>query len=192
MTVQSSTTTLRADARRNREAVISAARRLFAERGLDTPLEVIAQEAGVGRATMHRRFPTRESLVKTVFLDNISELERVSLTAADSADAYLDILAATLKMLVKDVGLVDVFNSRAVSDDTRKEISTRFLAIVEEPLRRAQAAGRVRSDLTLEDTTLLVDMLGGAAHSSGAASATERINRAHSLLLDAIRPTRNG
>ncbi|WP_165368126.1 TetR/AcrR family transcriptional regulator [Phytoactinopolyspora endophytica] len=188
MTVQPSMTSLRADARRNRDAIISAARRLFAERGLDTPLDAIAREAGVGRATMHRRFPTRESLVQAVFLDNITELERVSHAAADPADAYIDILTAMLEMLVKDVGFVDVFNSRAVSEATRQDISARFLAIFEEPLRHAQAAGRIRPDLGLDDTALLVDMLSAAAHSFGPAAPTDRVNRALALLLDAVRP----
>ena len=54
---------LRADAERNRERILAAARDVFAERGLDAPLEAIARRAGVGQATLYRRFPTRQGLM---------------------------------------------------------------------------------------------------------------------------------
>src|SRR5215218_750793 len=58
---------LRADAERNRERIVSAARDVFAERGLDAPLEAIARRAGVGQATLYRRFSTRQDLLVAAF-----------------------------------------------------------------------------------------------------------------------------
>ena len=58
---------LRADAEDNRERVLEAARELFAERGLDVPLREVARRAGVGPATLYRRFPTKQSLVDAAF-----------------------------------------------------------------------------------------------------------------------------
>lgn len=188
MSARPGTTPLRADARRNRDAVLSAARQIFAERGLDTPLDVIAREAGVGRATLQRRFPTREDLVRAIFDDNFAELERIATAAVDPADAYVDVIKATVAMLVKDLGFVDVFNSRAVSNEIKQQVIDRFLAIVEDPLRRAKAAGRIRADLQLEDTTLILDMLGAAAHYHGPARPQDRLGRGLALLLDAITP----
>src|SRR3954466_8573031 len=64
---------LRADAARNREAIVEAARAVFAEQGLDAPLDEIARRAGTGNATLYRRFPTREDLVAAVFAERMVE-----------------------------------------------------------------------------------------------------------------------
>src|SRR4051812_27126806 len=60
---------LRRDAERNRKLLLDAAREVFAEHGLDASLDEIARRAGVGNATLYRRFPTRESLYAAVFAD---------------------------------------------------------------------------------------------------------------------------
>src|SRR3954447_25042958 len=65
--------TLRADAARNRAAIVGAARQVFAEQGLDAPLDDIARRAGTGNATLYRRFPTRGDLVAAVFADRMEE-----------------------------------------------------------------------------------------------------------------------
>src|SRR3546814_12602905 len=64
--------TLRADAARNREAIVEAARAVFAEQGLDAPLDEIAKRAGTGTATLYRRFPTRADLVAAVFAETMA------------------------------------------------------------------------------------------------------------------------
>src|SRR3978361_2560967 len=76
--------TLRADAARNREAIVEAARAVFAEHGLDAPLDEIAKRAGTGNATLYRRFPTRGDLVAAVFADRMAEhLDAVQAGLAD-------------------------------------------------------------------------------------------------------------
>ena len=74
-------TRLRADARRNQEQVLQAARDLFVERGIDCPLEEIARRAGVGIGTLYRRFGDRDALVRAVLVDAL-ELARASAEAA--------------------------------------------------------------------------------------------------------------
>ncbi|HWI73114.1 MAG TPA: helix-turn-helix domain-containing protein, partial [Baekduia sp.] len=64
---------LRADARRNRDAIVAAARHAFAERGLQTSLDDIAKRAGVGSGTLYRHFPTRDDLVSAVFTERMAE-----------------------------------------------------------------------------------------------------------------------
>jgi AcrR family transcriptional regulator len=64
---------LRADAARNRDAIVAVARDVFAEQGLEAPLEAIAARAGVGIATLYRRFPTREKLVSAALVDKVAE-----------------------------------------------------------------------------------------------------------------------
>jgi AcrR family transcriptional regulator len=74
---------LRADARRNREQVLAAARDVFVELGADAPLDEVARRAGVGIATLYRRFPDRQALQRAVALDVLEHAAR----AADSAEA---------------------------------------------------------------------------------------------------------
>src|SRR4051794_20787548 len=62
---------LRADAQDNRDRVLEAARALFSERGLDVPMREIARRAGVGPATLYRRFPTKQSLIDEAFTDEM-------------------------------------------------------------------------------------------------------------------------
>jgi AcrR family transcriptional regulator len=65
---------MRADARRNREALLAAARDVFTERGLDAPLDDVAKRAGIGNATMYRHFPTRQDLIVAVYADEVAAL----------------------------------------------------------------------------------------------------------------------
>ena len=69
---------LRADAARNRAAIVAVASEMFAEQGLEAPLETIAARAGVGIATLYRRFPTREKLVAAALMDKIAEYAEAS------------------------------------------------------------------------------------------------------------------
>jgi AcrR family transcriptional regulator len=182
---------LRADARRNRDAMLAAARRVFAEQGLDAPLDAVTREAGVSRATQHRHFPTRESLIAAIFDDNLEELARIAAETPDPADAYVETLLATVEMLARDRGFVDLFNHRNIADDIKEQIAARFLTILAGPLAAAQAEGRIRADLEIDDTILLVDMLGAAVSLTGPARPEQRAGRATTLLLEAIGPPGN-
>jgi AcrR family transcriptional regulator len=185
---------LRADARRNRNAILVAARAVFAEHGLDAPLELIASEAHVGRATQHRHFPTRDGLIRAIFDDNLEALEQIARDAADPADAYVALLLAVVEQMEASRGFIELFNTRVVSVEIQQEIGERFLAIVSEPLRAAQRAGRVRADLRPEDTFLVTDMLAAAtrprpglpaaAHARGVQLVLESIQADPRLPLD--------
>ena len=182
------TQTLRADARRNRDAMLTAARRVFAREGLDAPLDAVARAAGVSRATQHRHFPTRESLVRAICDDSLEALARVAAESDDPADAYLRTLLATVEMLERDRGFVDLFNRRGVAEDLRRELTARYLEILAEPLTLARAAGRVRADLELEDSILVIDMLGAAAGVGRTDRPQRRGARAIGMVLEAIGP----
>src|SRR4051794_21391573 len=103
--------TLRADAARNREAIVEAARAVFAEQGLDAPLDDIAKRAGTGNATLYRRFPTRGDLVAAVFADRMAEhLDAVEAGLADvdpwrGFTCYIGTVAA---MQAHDRGIPDL------------------------------------------------------------------------------------
>src|SRR2546428_5166844 len=80
---------LRADARRNREHVLAAAREVFVEQGADAPLDEIARRAGVGIATLYRRFPDREALLRAVALDVLARAgDEARAAEAEEADPF--------------------------------------------------------------------------------------------------------
>ena len=82
------TPALRQDAERNRRKLLDTARIVFAQRGLDAPLNEIARQAGIGNATLYRHFPTRDELIAAVFEELLRELLEVSKRALAEPDAW--------------------------------------------------------------------------------------------------------
>src|SRR3954454_568799 len=79
---------LRADAERNRLRILKAAQKAFAKHGLDVPLEDVAEGAGVGIATVYRRFPTRDDLIAACFEQRIEEYARAAEEALEAPDGW--------------------------------------------------------------------------------------------------------
>lgn len=153
---------LRADAARNRERIVDAACRLFQERGLDAPLEDVARGAGVGIATLYRRFPARSDLTAAVYERIMSDYAAIVERAAAEPDPW-----DGLSMLI--IGLCELQASNAAlrdlvtmpgpeSIDLERQSLTQ--GRLEALLARAQAAGRVRPDVEVTDLVLV--LLGNA------------------------------
>src|SRR5215207_2378303 len=105
---------LRADAERNRERILAAAREVFAERGLDAPLDAIAQRAGVGQATLYRRFPRREDLIAACFAPKLAEYAAAledALTAPDAWTGFCTFFEHVCAMQSADQGVQDVLTT---------------------------------------------------------------------------------
>jgi AcrR family transcriptional regulator len=83
-----STKPRRADAQRNHDAVLAAARAVFAQAGIDAPMEDVARAAGVGKGTLYRRFPTRDHLFAAILQDRVDELDASAQRALDAPDAW--------------------------------------------------------------------------------------------------------
>jgi AcrR family transcriptional regulator len=166
--------------------MIRAAREVFAEHGVDAPLDMVAKAAGVGRATQHRHFPGREGLLLAIFQDNLDQLEKVAREAAPEK-AYIEIVLATVEILFRDRGFMELFDGR-VPLEAQEGMARRFIKLASKPLRRAQEAGCVRRDLKPEDTLLLVDMLAGVAQPAGRARHNYRMDRALQIVMQSIEP----
>jgi AcrR family transcriptional regulator len=172
----------RADARRNFEAVLAAAKTAFAEKGVDASLEEIARQAGVGIGTLYRNFPTRSDLVNALYADEIEELCR----SAEDLDEFepWDALMMWLRRFVTYCN-----NKRALVDglnrDTELFANARdaMYATPAPLLARAQASGDVRLDLDIEDVMYLVSGLLSVTYRSD-----EQRERVFALALDGIRP----
>jgi AcrR family transcriptional regulator len=176
---------LRADARKNYDKLIAAAREVFAEQGTSASLEEIARRAGVGIATLYRRFPTRQDLLEAVYLE---EVEGISNSAADFAD--LEPWAALSGWLRRYVGFAAT--KRALAEELLAYIdrdSEMFktcggvITTAGEPLlERAQQAGVVRADTSFGD---VVRMVSGIA--ALRATEPEQIERILDVALDGLR-----
>lgn len=156
---------MRSDARRNRENLIAAAREIYAERGLEAPLDEIARRAGVGNATLYRHFADRFALIEAAFHDSLKPILRAAEEARGQADAwealtgYLD---QVFDLLASDRGAGDLMTSAiegvptldAIRGDNRHTLGTLLL--------RGQEQGTIRTDLTLEDLLFLLAALGRA------------------------------
>jgi AcrR family transcriptional regulator len=149
---------LRADAERNRRRILDAARAVFADRGLDAPLEDIAERAGVGIATLYRRFATREDLVMAVFCDTFAqfaEFAEEALRAPSAWTGFRHLVERVCALQAADRGSTDVL-ILAPSCERAREHRTRGFRAFTELVRRAQEEGTLREDFTVEDFVLLL------------------------------------
>ncbi|MEV4314790.1 helix-turn-helix domain-containing protein [Actinocrispum sp. NPDC049592] len=150
---------MRADARQNRDRILEVAQRLFAERGLDVPMAAIARRAGVGIATLYRRFPTREALVTEAFAEQIGHCLSVlddALADPDPWHGFCTAIETVCAMLSGDRGLSAAFIGaypHAVDVTGAQERALReFAAVIE----RAKRAGELRADFAIEDVAMVI------------------------------------
>ena len=151
---------VRADARRNYDLLVAAAREAFAEHGTDTSLEEIARRAGVGIGTLYRRFPNRTALLEAVYVDEIQSVCDRAYGFAEQLAPY-DALAAWLRSFV-DYGISKKSLAKELTVELGKD-SQFFTACKvnvreagERLLEAAKADGSIRADLQLIDILPLV------------------------------------
>jgi AcrR family transcriptional regulator len=148
---------LRADARANREAVLSAATTLYVEHGVDVPFEDIAQRAGVGRATMYRHFPTRDALLLAMLEQLVAELEDVAADIPQTPSGFFRLFRAAVRLQVDNLPLVQLLPP--VLPEGVDRLRDRIDAVYRRPLDVAKTAGTVRPGLSTADVRVLVSML---------------------------------
>jgi AcrR family transcriptional regulator len=156
------TPALRADAERNRQRLLVAAREVFAERGLEVTLDDIARHAGVGTGTAYRRFPNKDALVEELMVDRIGDIVRIAEEQLDEPDPWLALsgfFERSLALQTSDRGLKEVLFSGATRRPRVAEARLRIGPIVTKILQRAIDAGVVRSDLSTTDVPLINFML---------------------------------
>lgn len=180
---------LRADAARNRQAIVEAARAVFAEQGLDAPLDEIAKRAGTGNATLYRRFPTRSDLVAAVFAERMAE-HRDAVDAAladpDPWEGFAAYIRAAAAMQARDRGIADLVTMELTTapeiDRLRVEAFDGLVRLVE----RAQTAGALRDDFTTQDVVVVLMANAGLVERAAGIADTASARLVH-LLLDGLR-----
>ncbi|ROP61235.1 TetR/AcrR family transcriptional regulator [Curtobacterium sp. ZW137] len=180
---------LRIDAQENRDRILTAARELFAERGLDVGMREVARRAEVGPATLYRRFPTRQALIDEAFAVQLRTCRQIVEDGAADADPWNGFVAILQRLTVLNAenrGFIDAFmaveRQNAVIAAHRRSLLSEITRIA----RRAQTQGRLRQDFVIDDFVLVL-LAGRAVATADAADRVALAQRFATLTIDAFR-----
>jgi AcrR family transcriptional regulator len=179
---------LRADARRNRQAVIAAAKKLFADQGLDAQMPDVAKAAKVGVGTVYRHFPTKDDLIAALVAERFRRLAdkaRECIESRDAWDGIADFIRFSAQLQADDRGLCEVMGSRPELMDTAARAAG-LADLCEQLVKRAQRSGELRRDLAWEDIPMIACGLGRITQAT-AGPATGRWPRLVEIILDGLR-----
>jgi len=183
---------LRADARRNRQQLLTAARDVFVELGADAPLDEVARRAGVGIATLYRRFPDRTSLQRAVALDVLAQAADVASRAeAEEADAWRALaryMHGALDLRISAV-MPALLGTISFEDDEFRRAREAATGPVLRIIAAGQAAGQLREDIAFGDVGLLLVRLARPLPGPFPTELDLRLAHRHlDLVLGALRP----
>jgi len=174
----------RADARRNYERILTAARKAFAEGGESTPLEEIARQAGVGIGTLYRHFPSRQVLLETLYVNEVYEVCRSASQPDDNPWQTLSVWCEGLiGYLITKRALAQELLKYLDEDAPLFQECRRTVYAAGEPLlERAQDAGVVRPDVEFAD---VLHMLAGISRMP--ANDPDQVKHVVRIALDGLR-----
>ncbi|CCK29437.1 TetR family transcriptional regulator [Streptomyces davaonensis JCM 4913] len=188
--VQRKVTRPRADALRNRERIVSAAREMFVEHGPDVPLDEIARRAGVGNATVYRNFPDRDALVREVVCSVMDRTVAAAETAlAENGDAFEALerfvhSAADERISALCPMISSTFDQNHPDLEAARERTEQMIAMV---MERARAAGQLRADVGVGDLMVACAQLSRPPAGAGCLSVDRFVHRHLQLFLDGLR-----
>src|SRR5215208_45985 len=179
---------LRADARRNHEAVVGAAKKLFADQGLDAQMPDVAKAAKVGVGTVYRHFPTKDDLIAALAAERFERLAdkaREAIEADDAWDGLCDFIRFSAQIQADDRGLCQVMSSRPEVMNA-SALAVGLDGLCNEMVKRAQRSGELRKDLEWEDIPMIACGLGRITPAEMGPS-TGRWPRLVEIILDGLR-----
>jgi AcrR family transcriptional regulator len=147
---------MRQDARENRERILAAAERVFGTRGEAGSTEEVARLAGVGIATVFRHFPTKEALIEATLVRHFTGLLDRTRAAASAPDPSAALSALIHEMIERGASKLTLASMLGDAPPAVVVVASEVKAAVDTALRRAQAAGTVRSDVGVEELYLLI------------------------------------
>jgi AcrR family transcriptional regulator len=155
----------RADARRNREKVLAAARAVFSEHGRDAQMDDVARRAGVGVGTVYRHFPTKEALIEALMVaafEAIAAEAEAALEVEDPWDAFAGVLWRGAEIMAADRALSEVFASIPGAMESAMPTVEGLTETMAKVIARAQEAGALRADMIVDDIPMVMCGIGSA------------------------------
>ena len=181
---------LRVDAQRNLERILTAAAEVFADQGGEASVAAVAVRAGVGTATIFRRFPTKDDLLAAVVEQRFRRLVEDTRRAAvieDPGEALRLVMMVSVAGYVEDRLVAETIGTPLFGRPGLRDLSAEITACKEQVLRRAQEIGEVRPDVTLADLSLLLAAIGFVGQRLDA-NAPNAWRRCLDIVLDGLRP----
>jgi AcrR family transcriptional regulator len=179
---------LRSDAKRNRGAILNAARQLFAE-SADFSMCEVARRAGVGQATLYRNFPDRRALAAEVLGEQLERMTQLAVECAGDPGAFFILLRSLTEDMADLYALGELAQADACVGSELDGHRQRIAELMKRPLSDAKAAGALRRDTSLDDVFLVLLMARGAmTRADGTAARAAAANRALALALHGLVP----
>ena len=178
---------MRADARRNYERLVQAARQVFSKYGGDASMEAIAKQAGVGVGTLYRHFPRRIDVVEAVYRTDVDQLAEAAVTVSREMEPWPALVAWLEAFVLYAQGKRTFLNELREAFDKNPQLKVasrdRINQAVGTVLARAQAAGVARTDIDGADLMQLVGPM-----CTNATLSADQSNRLVAMVLDGLRP----
>jgi AcrR family transcriptional regulator len=191
MAVGESATALRADAARNRERIVAAATEVFAERGLEASTAEIAARAGVGEATLFRRFPSKDDLITAIIGVQFDEAANLAASCLDEEDPWRGLERFLYEMAERasvDHGVSDAAKERCMASPALASERRRIIDLTSQLVRRAQKAGVLRDDIAGQDLMFLMSAIASLGETPFPGLRADLWKRYLGIVLDGLRP----
>ncbi len=182
-------TSIRSDAAARRAQLLDAADAVFGEHGINAPLDLVVERAGVGRATLYRNFPDRAALIEALLQRTVEKIAAHVAELGEREDALFELVAGMARRIVQSPALADYWRAVNPDDPAIRAARRHALQLMEPALHRARDAGLCRADLALEDLSLVSSMLGAALRGRSHAERSRLARRALQLLRPGLAAT---
>jgi AcrR family transcriptional regulator len=179
---------LRADARRNRERILAAAKEVFGEQGADAQMDDVARRAGVGVGTVYRHFPNKDVLMGELVTEkfrSITENAREALEQEDAWESFSSLLYSSACEMAENVALQDALRTASAAYEYAEPARLELDAVMDTLVKRAQRQGKLRKDFKAGELPML--MGGLCASMSGPMPQAGDLRRHLEILLDGLR-----
>jgi AcrR family transcriptional regulator len=179
---------LRADAQRNREAILVAAEAEFQARGSEACIDGIAERAGVGVGTVYRNYATKDALMRAIMKSHVEPMlaaARATLDDPDPGAAFLAFIRRIASESCSFKALADTLAGAGLDVDSAKhEMVGELMGLVQEMFTRGQQAGTLRPDITAADVSALMQ---GLSHTLNVCDDDQQAARCVELICDVLR-----
>ena len=178
----------RPDAATRRAQLLDAADAVFTAHGVNAPLELIVEQAGVGRATLYRQFPDRQAILLALMERSVDRLHAKAQSLRDQPDGFFQLLSYLAERIVHSPAMSDYWRTTDLNDPRFAPMRQRVVQTFAPALSLAQAHHLVRNDVQARDIPLLSGMLGAALRGSNDAERLRLARQALALIRRGLQP----